>query len=147
MKLLIPLLALSIVATSPIVIRDTNMVHRQETVQTQKFVLLSFSGSDWCVPCIRMKEQIFNSEVFISYATAQLTLINADFPRLKKNQLSAEQVKKNEELADKYNKEGKFPFTLLLDANGKVLKQWDGLPPESAEAFVEELKSILNAGS
>jgi hypothetical protein len=60
--------------------------------------------------------------------------------------LSKEQTKQNEALADKYNKEGKFPFTILLDSDGKVLKEWDGLPNESPETFVEEIKKIVNAG-
>jgi len=92
-----------------------------------------------------MKKEIFGSDVFNTYAAEHLLLVNADFPRLSKNQLSREQAKENEVLADKYNKDGKFPFTVLLDANGKVLKTWNGLPDESPERFVEEISS-LNAG-
>jgi hypothetical protein len=49
-----------------------------------------------------------------------------DFPRQKKNQLSKEQVKLNEALAERYNKDGKFPFTVLVNEKGVVLKTWDG---------------------
>ena len=66
-------------------------------------------------------------------ADTELVLVNADFPRNKKNQLSADQQKLNDEMADKYNSQGKFPFTLLLNADGKVLETWDGLPEETPE--------------
>lgn len=45
-----------------------------------KFILLNFSGSDWCGPCIRMHKEIFESEEFKNYADRNLVLVNADFP-------------------------------------------------------------------
>jgi hypothetical protein len=48
-------------------------------------------------------------------------------------------------LADKYNKDGIFPLTVLLDPNGNVLKEWQGLPPISSEEFTAEVKSIVDA--
>ena len=84
-------------------------------------------------------------EVFTNFATDQLVLVNADFPRSRKNQLSKEQQKRNEELADMYNKNGVFPLTLLLNADGKVLKEWQGFPKESAGEFTNEIKALTNA--
>ena len=59
-----------------------------------------------------------------------------------KNQLSKEQVKLNEALADKYNADGKFPYTLLIDENGKILKDWDGFPNETPEQFIAQINSF-----
>ncbi|MFX5526316.1 thioredoxin family protein, partial [Acinetobacter baumannii] len=81
---------------------------------------------DWCAPCIRMHKDIFDSEIFQQYAQSKLILVRADFPRSKKNQLAKEQQKQNDQLADKYNPNGIFPYTLLLDENGKILKSWEG---------------------
>src|SRR5664279_1595376 len=83
-----------------------------------KYILLNFSGSDWCGPCIRMRKEFFESQVFKQLADTELILVNADFPRNKKNQPSPAQQKLNDEMADKYNAQGKFPFTLLLDSDG-----------------------------
>ena len=94
--------------------------------------MLNFSGSDWCVPCINLRREIFESTSFKEFADNNLVLLNADFPRLKKNQLSKDQQKKNDQLADKYNPQGHFPYTLLLDAEGKVINAWDGLPKATA---------------
>lgn len=117
---------------------------QKQAVQEHKLIMINFSGSDWCGPCIRLRTEILESSVFENYATDHLVLVRADFPRQKKNQLSKEQVKLNETLADKYNPDGKFPFTLLVDENGKVLKSWDGFPDETADQFVAQISTVVN---
>ena len=114
---------------------------KKEAVQQHKLILVNFSGSDWCGPCIRLRKEILESETFVDYASDHLVLVRADFPRQKKNQLGKEQVKLNEALADKYNAEGKFPFTILVDENGKILKTWDGFPDVSANEFVSQVNA------
>jgi thioredoxin-related protein len=109
----------------------------------QKYILLNFSGSDWCGPCMRMRAEFFESEVFKQMADTELIMVNADFPRNKKNQLPAEQQKLNDQMADKYNSRGKFPYTLLLNAGGKVLQTWEGLPDESPENFTMEVRNAM----
>src|SRR5215467_7587990 len=71
-----------------------------------EFILLNFSGSDWCGPCIKLHKDIFESDVFQQYADNHLVLVNADFPRSKKNQLAPDQQKRNDALADIYNPKG-----------------------------------------
>ena len=109
-----------------------------------KLILLNFSGSDWCGPCIRMKKEIFGTEVFSAVSDANLVLLNADFPRSKKNQLEKDQRQANELLAEKYNREGKFPFTVLLTPDGNVIKSWEGLPGEDAASFSAVLKKLCD---
>jgi thioredoxin-related protein len=108
-----------------------------------KYILLNFSGSDWCGPCIRMRQEFFESAVFKEMADSDLILVNADFPRNKKNQPSATQQKMNDEMADKYNSQGKFPFTLLLDSVGNVLQTWEGFPEESVESFTLDIRNSI----
>ena len=119
---------------------------KAEAKTENKFILLNFSGSDWCGPCIRLHKEIFDSESFTKYVDEHLVLVNADFPRLKKNMLSKEQQKQNDSLADKYNSDGAFPLTVLLDADGRVIKKWDGFPSETAEEFSNDVKAAADAG-
>src|ERR1700712_468761 len=119
---------------------------KKEAVEKHKLIMINFSGSDWCGPCIRLRKEILESSTFESYAAEHLVLVRADFPRQKKNQLSKDQVKLNEALADKYNPEGKFPYTLLVDEHGKVLKEWDGYPDEIPDRFIDQIKTAANAG-
>ena len=60
--------------------------------QEGKPIVLVFSGSDWCAPCIRLKKNILDSEEFKAYAASHYVLYNADFPRKKNNQLSPEKT-------------------------------------------------------
>jgi thioredoxin-related protein len=108
-----------------------------------KYILLNFSGSDWCGPCIRMRKEFFESGVFREMADSELILVNADFPRNKKNQLTSAQQKINDETADKYNSQGKFPYTLLLNSEGKVLQTWEGFPEESVETFTVDIRNAI----
>lgn len=118
-----------------------------EAAKTHKYILVNFSGSDWCGPCIRERKEILETATFESFASDHLVLVRADFPRQKKNLLSKEQTKLNEQLADKYNPDGKFPYTLLIDEHGKVVKDWDGFPNESPEKFVEQISEFTNAAN
>jgi thioredoxin-related protein len=119
-------------------------IAQNKAKETDKMILVNFSGSDWCGPCIRTHKEIFEKEAFLSYAKENLVLVKADFPRLKKNKLSPEQFKKNNDLAVEYNPDGDFPLTLLLDANGKVVKEWKGYPDVSPEEFVKQMESVKN---
>jgi thioredoxin-related protein len=125
---------------------ETDFERARETAkQEHKYILLNFSGSDWCGPCIRMHDVIFESPAFKQIAGTGLVLMNADFPRLKKNQLPKEQQKQNEHLADLYNTKGNFPLTVLLTAEGKLLKEWAGFPEGGPEQFMREIKEACDA--
>jgi hypothetical protein len=117
---------------------------RQLARDQHKHILLNFSGSDWCAPCILLRRQILDDTGFLQMADSSLVLVNADFPRSRKNQLSPQQQVLNNTMADKYNSKGKFPYTLLLNADGKVLKTWEGLPNEKPADFAAEIRSAIN---
>jgi hypothetical protein len=110
-----------------------------------RHILLNFSGSDWCGPCIMLRRQILDDTVFQQMADTSLVLVNADFPRKKKDQLSPQQQSINNALADQYNAEGQFPRTLLLNADGKVLKTWDGNPGVKPDVFAKEVEDLVEA--
>jgi thioredoxin-related protein len=108
--------------------------------EEHKKVLFFFSGSDWCSPCVKFKRKYIDSEDFIAFASTNLIVYNADFPRQKKNALSKEQISENEKLAEKYNPNGQFPLIILLDENGKTVTKWEELPNETVAEFIAKLK-------
>ncbi len=118
---------------------------KQKAKEKNQLILLNFSGSDWCIPCIAMHREFFESDAFSAMADDNLVLVNADFPRKKKNELSPESIKNNEILAEKYNKEGSFPLTLLLTPDGKIIKSWSGKPKISVEQWTQEIKTICDS--
>jgi len=144
MKLLAMAVAMMAFTANPAWLTNFNQA-KMEAAKENKFILVNFSGSDWCIPCIRMEKQVFETPAFTGYAGQNLVLVKADFPRLNKNKLSKEQTALNESLANTYNPHGKFPYTLLLDKDGKVLKEWDGLPTTDPEVFISELNTVVHA--
>ena len=115
----------------------------------KKLILLNFSGSDWCLPCISMRKDYFNDANFLKMADSNVILVNADFPVRKKNMPAKELKLQNNILAEKYNRDGNFPFTVLLNSNGEVLKIWNGLPTNNVQAFTKEIlkfRMLKNGG-
>jgi thioredoxin-related protein len=110
-------------------------------VKENKKILVVFSGSDWCAPCIKLDKVVWKSEVFQKEAASKWVLVRADFPKKKAHQLAADQVENNKKLAEKYNKEGNFPLVVLLDDKGKVLGM-TGFKNISAEEYVKLLNSL-----
>ena len=124
---------------------ETDMERAQKNAREQhKAILLNFSGSDWCAPCIKMHKDIFESASFSAWANQYLIMVNADFPREKKRQLPAAIQQQNNRLADTYNAQGIFPLTVLINENGKVIASWEGNPKLSPEAFIHEIAIKLS---
>ncbi len=87
-------------------------------LENSKPIVLVFSGSDWCAPCIKLEKQILNTKEFEEYAKDNYILVKADFPRKKKNQLPVTLQNQNKKLAETYNKSGGFPLVVVLDKTG-----------------------------
>lgn len=111
--------------------------------EEDKPILISFSGSDWCLPCMRLERDLFSTEEFADFAATNLILVKADFPSRKKNTLSQEQIARNEALAEKYNMSGAFPLTLLTDAEGNVLGYMDH-PLPSVKYYLDSITKIIS---
>ncbi len=108
----------------------------------QKPLILVFSGSDWCGPCIRLERSIWSSETFKNYAAYNYVLYKADFPRKKKNQLPATMLNQNKNLAEKYNSKGHFPLVVVLDSTKTVLGT-TGYKRVSPTAYIELLNAFV----
>ncbi|MBT8189854.1 MAG: thioredoxin family protein [Bacteroidia bacterium] len=78
-------------------------------------ILMVFSGSDWCRPCIKFKKDILENNRFREETGDKIAVLLLDFPSKKKNQLDPELLKHNEALAERYNSSGVFPRILLFN--------------------------------
>ena len=104
-----------------------------------KPVLVDFTGSDWCIWCVRLDKEIFSKPEFAAWAKDNAVLLKLDFPR---NLPQSQTVKQaNAELADKYKIQG-FPTILILDETGKE-KVRTGYKHLSAADYVKHLDSLL----
>lgn len=116
---------------------------KQNAKESNKTILIVFSGSDWCKPCIQLHAALFESEPFKLYAESSLVLVKADFPYKKKNRLTKEQTAHNEELASLYNPDGEFPRAVFTDASGKVLGTFGYDKSKSPADYINQFKQYL----
>jgi len=118
---------------------DPQEAFRQAAL-TGKPVLLVFQGSDWCIPCIRLEQQVLSTEQFNAFARDRFLILKADFPQKKK--IPATLVQQYEALAEIFNPEGRFPKLLLLGKDKQALHtfQQDYSAPG---ALIDELEKTL----
>jgi thioredoxin-related protein len=123
---------------------QTDYAKALETAKAEnKRVLLEFTGSDWCPPCIAIGKQVFSQPEFRAYAEKNLVLVEVDYPQRKK--LSSEVEKQNEQLGKQYGIEGKgLPTVVLLDSAGKVMRESTGYGGESAAEFIAWVEGKSN---
>ena len=118
----------------------TNFETAQARARSEKkLLLIEFTGSDWCPPCIILGRQVFSQPEFKDYAAQHLVLLEVDFPRTK--ELPAEQRAANAKLADQFGIEG-FPTIIILDSSGRKIGELGYMPggPKAFIAAVEELR-------
>lgn len=144
MKKVIAALIVMIVSINTIIAQEWQTdinVAKEIASKESKPIILVFQGSDWCAPCIKLDREIWSTETFKKYAKDNYVMLKADFPRRKKNALSEVQTKANALLAEKYNKQGFFPFVVVLDSNGKVLGE-SSYKKTTPENYIKELNAF-----
>lgn len=103
-----------------------------------KLLLLDFTGSDWCIWCMRLQREIFSQPKFKEYAAKKLVLMEVDFPM---NKEQPDDLKKqNADLQEKYHIEG-FPTIVVLSPSGKKVGEL-GYVQGGPDAFIAELDKI-----
>lgn len=115
---------------------------KEQAREKHDFLLINFTGSDWCPPCMRLRKQVFAQPAFADYAQENLVLLEADFPRRK--QLSAEQQSANDSLARTYQIDS-FPTIVVLDPQGKEVGRF-GYTPGGADAFIQRIEGLRDRG-
>ncbi len=104
-----------------------------------KSILINFTGSDWCVWCQRLTNEVFSQSEFEKYAEEKLVLVKLDFPR---NIEQTQETKMyNNNLAQQYGVKG-FPTIILLNSSGVMIAQ-TGYQPGGAANYVTHLQSYL----
>lgn len=103
----------------------------------KKSVLVEFTGSDWCPPCIAMRKNVFSKQEFVDAASKNFILVELDFPN------GDEALKKkNEPFAKKYNIEG-FPTVILFDSEGKEFTRFFASEYPDVDSFIKHLDVSL----
>ena len=117
---------------------------QQQAKTSNKFLLLDFTGSDWCGWCKQFDKEVLSQSQFKDFARQNLVLLEVDFPRpggSRWNAQPAELKKQNEELAHQYQVQG-FPTIVVLNGEGQKVWQYEGYFPDGATAFIAYLEKL-----
>ncbi len=108
---------------------------------TNRPLVVVFSGSDWCKPCVTYEQEVFAQPAFTAYAATRLVLAHFDYPRLPKNQLPAAQAKLNAAAAAQLNREGDFPLAVIVSPQGQVMAKTGYIAggPAAFQKYVEKI--------
>lgn len=102
-------------------------------------IVMVFSGSDWCRPCMAMKNRVLESKAFTDFAKDNVVLLEVDFPRKSQNKLSPEQTRHNNSLAEIYSPKY-FPTLVIVDNSGQEIDRLGYQSSLSAEDYVKYIK-------
>ena len=112
----------------------------QQAQQEQQLVMLEFTGSDWCSPCMQLKSKVLGTPAFAQYAAEKkLILVELDIPHGATN--PPELKERNQAQAARFNISG-YPTVLILTPQGTVVGGFMG-----ARSQVEVQKSIEEAAA
>lgn len=113
----------------------TNIEAALETAKKQKKdVLIEFTGSDWCPPCIAMDKQVFNKKEFVEEASKKFVLVEIDIPNGNK-----ELAEKNKPVVAEYQIEG-FPTVVLLSSDGKEYSRFAATEYPEVDVLLKKIK-------
>jgi protein disulfide-isomerase len=112
---------------------------QEQAKANNKFLLLDFTGSDWCGWCKKFDREVLLKPEFKDFARDNLVVVELDFPRAK--QQTPELRKQNRELAQQYEIVG-FPTIVVLSADGQKLWRYDGYFPDGPAAFIAQLQKL-----
>lgn len=100
----------------------------------KKAVLVEFTGSDWCPPCMMMRKNVFSTKEFTDAAKKKFILVELDFPKNDKET--------NRRHAEKYKIDG-FPTVILLTSEGKEFSRFYASEHPKTEDFLKHLDKQL----
>ena len=104
-------------------------------------LLLEFTGSKWCGPCIALHADVLTKPEFAAFSR-DFVLVALDYPTLAER--APEKVRANPELArlmaikEKYEAPG-FPTVILFDAGGKQVAKIVGYRGEGPKTYLAKL--------
>jgi thioredoxin-related protein len=109
-----------------------------------KDILMEFTGSDWCPPCIALKKNVLDKDEFQKEAPKHFILLKLDNPNDKSKQ-SEKEIQQYRTMAGKFNVAG-VPTIILADAKGRPYAKLVGYSSTTtAEAYTNRLVEKISA--
>jgi protein disulfide-isomerase len=127
------------VHAAPVWLTDLSKAQAQAKTEG-KFVLVNFTGSDWCGWCIKLRKEVLLKAEFGDYAKTNLVLVEVDFPKRKPQPAALQNT--NRKLAEQFQVQS-FPTLVVLDGRGTrvgLVNYSNGGP----KPFLAELEKVIH---
>lgn len=113
---------------------------KEQATQEKKDIFIEFTGSDWCPPCIALREKVLSQDAFKTEAPKSFVLLLLDSPNDKSKQ-SEEEQKHVAEMSAKFGVEG-VPSIYLADEKGTPYAVMVGFDGSEPDAYLKKLESL-----
>lgn len=104
-------------------------------------VLIFFSVSESCDSCRKLDRVVFQSPDFSEFASKELVLVKMDFAKPVDSFTNTENLL----IVEKYNKDGFFPWVVLVDKYRKVIGKAALYENQSPVEYLNEIKKIIRS--
>jgi hypothetical protein len=123
---------------------ETNFdVAKQRSIKESKIILIHFVNKSGDAKNVKLEKETFETGEFIDYANKQVVLLKID---LGIEQTSSEkQFSHNLIIRERYNSNAIAPFTVITDADGKVLKTWNYKKPLKSYELISAIQTTIEA--
>ena len=110
---------------------------KTQAAASKKKILIEFTGSDWCPPCIQLNNNVLKSPEFKAQMPPKYVLVKLDSPRDKSKQSQAEQghVK---QMQTQFKITG-FPTIVITDSAGNEIHRQSGYGGQGAQQWIVSL--------
>ena len=110
--------------------------------EQDKDLLVDFTGSDWCGWCIKLDNEVFSHEEFMTGVADDYVLVKLDFPRGEEVKAKVPNPERNAELSEQWGIRG-FPTVMLVNDQGQPFAQTGYRPggPVEYVAFLDKISA------
>lgn len=121
----------------------TDMATAQQiATKENKAIFMFYTGSDWCMPCKALHQEVLEQPSFLDLAKDKFVLVELDFPSERVEQ-SEQQKAHNQFWFEKYTP-AVYPTIYLCDAQAKRFGQLEGYAEEKKGNYLKALTDILS---
>ncbi|MFT7171499.1 MAG: thiol-disulfide isomerase/thioredoxin [Paracoccaceae bacterium] len=109
-----------------------------------KDLLVDFTGSDWCGWCIKLHDEVFDHDEWITEASKSYVFVALDFPNGAEAKALVPNPERNEELKKELGVRG-FPTIFLMGTDGVPYAQ-TGYQKGGPAAYLKHMSEIAASG-
>ena len=118
-------------------------IAKQRSIKESKIILIHFVHKSDDAKNVKLEKESFETSEFSTYANNHLVLLKID---LGVDQRSSEkQFSHNSIIRERYNNAALAPFTVITDADGKVLKTWNYKQPLKSADLISAIQTTIEA--